>query len=222
MTRKLLDISDLDLIYTSPTYSKETFYDGIIFRSKLEAKWAYIFNFLKIEYKYEPTLFRFENRVWYLPDFRLPQLDLWIEVKGKNPTRYELKKIISLSNAISEPIYIFIGTPQTGKFQSKFTDQYIFEAHGIDIWVIKKGEIYYPLGYTTVNHSLLNILNLLKYDFSINNYHLYSTYLASAINSANKRSSDLNKLAVKGYTKAIHILMKDFEKAKKIHRSIRN
>lgn len=56
------------------------------FRSSWEANVARILNYLKIEWIYEFKRFYFENGddgvMSYLPDFYLPQFDVWIEVKG--------------------------------------------------------------------------------------------------------------------------------------------
>jgi hypothetical protein len=64
----------------------ETRYAGHRFRSRLEARWAVFFDALRIEWEYEPQGFVIgdmggEERN-YLPDFYLPQLGTWVEVKG--------------------------------------------------------------------------------------------------------------------------------------------
>lgn len=60
----------------------ETEYNGYKFRSRLEARWAVFFDAVGIQYQYEPEGFELENGKKYLPDFYLPDLDLWVEVKG--------------------------------------------------------------------------------------------------------------------------------------------
>lgn len=63
----------------------ETEYKGHRFRSRLEARWAVFFDALRIEWQYEPEGFEvpFEGEtIRYLPDFYLPKLGLWVEVKG--------------------------------------------------------------------------------------------------------------------------------------------
>lgn len=59
----------------------ETRYAGCRFRSRLEARWAVFFNTLSIRWEYEPEGFVVDGRP-YLPDFRLPDLKRWVEVKG--------------------------------------------------------------------------------------------------------------------------------------------
>lgn len=61
----------------------ETKYRGIVFRSRLEARWAVFFDQLGIEWQYEPQGFE-KDGDRYLPDFRLSCKggDVWAEVKG--------------------------------------------------------------------------------------------------------------------------------------------
>lgn len=59
----------------------ETEYNGYRFRSRLEARWAVFFDTLGIKYEYEPEGFDLDG-VYYLPDFWLPDIKTWVEVKG--------------------------------------------------------------------------------------------------------------------------------------------
>lgn len=61
----------------------ETYHQGHLFRSRLEARWATVLTDLGIRWQYEPQGFHVgADRRPYLPDFYLPDLDFWIEVKG--------------------------------------------------------------------------------------------------------------------------------------------
>ncbi|MEV4970612.1 hypothetical protein [Streptomyces scopuliridis] len=61
----------------------ETYHAGHLFRSRLEARWASVFDDLGLRWEYEPQGYRVgENRRPYLPDFRLPDIGWWVEVKG--------------------------------------------------------------------------------------------------------------------------------------------
>lgn len=80
----------------------ETRYAGCRFRSRLEARWAVFFDHLGIRWEYEPQGFHLTHRLTlepvtftYLPDFFLPELQLWAEVKGSLPD----EETIRLANA---------------------------------------------------------------------------------------------------------------------------
>lgn len=59
----------------------ETRYKGYRFRSRLEARWAVFFDELGVPWEYEKQGFELDG-VYYLPDFWLPHLGFWVEVKG--------------------------------------------------------------------------------------------------------------------------------------------
>lgn len=69
--------------------SLDTTYAGCRFRSRLEARWAVLLDHLDIRWEYEPQGYEVSHRVTgaegafrYLPDFWLPDLGVWGEVKG--------------------------------------------------------------------------------------------------------------------------------------------
>lgn len=59
-----------------------TFYKGISFRSRLEARWAVFFDLLNLNYWYEPEQYDFGEYGQYIPDFYLPDLGVFVEIKG--------------------------------------------------------------------------------------------------------------------------------------------
>lgn len=67
----------------------QTEYNGYLFRSRLEARWAVFFDACGVEYEYEPEGYHLGNGLMYLPDFLLYGVqgrdggDLFVEVKGK-------------------------------------------------------------------------------------------------------------------------------------------
>lgn len=71
----------------------ETEYNGYRFRSRLEARWAVFFDAMGIEYQYEPEGFDLGDGYYYLPDFYMPEHDVWVEIKGKALTEEEREKI---------------------------------------------------------------------------------------------------------------------------------
>ncbi len=64
-------------------------YRGVEFRSTLEADWAATLDALDLDWEYEPTTFTLPSGQRYLPDFHLPQIGTWIEVKGTGVPRVE-------------------------------------------------------------------------------------------------------------------------------------
>jgi hypothetical protein len=66
----------------------QTLYNGYLFRSRLEARWAVFFDACRVEYEYEPEGYDLGNGLKYLPDFLLHGVDgrasgdLYVEVKG--------------------------------------------------------------------------------------------------------------------------------------------
>jgi len=59
----------------------ETFYSGYRFRSRLEARWAVLFDALGVAWLYEPEGFVLDSGVMYLPDFFIPEWGCFAEVK---------------------------------------------------------------------------------------------------------------------------------------------
>lgn len=87
----------------------ETRYAGCVFRSRLEARWAVFFDELGIEWEYEPQGFNLpwrltfaEGVIRYLPDFYLPSLKTWVEVKG-SWSEAECRQFLNAAAALSAP-----------------------------------------------------------------------------------------------------------------------
>ena len=79
----------------------ETVYKGYRFRSRLEARYAVMFDALGFEWQYEPEGFDLGEMGYYLPDFFLPKLNVWIEIKGGKATDIELAKCSALFAGVS-------------------------------------------------------------------------------------------------------------------------
>lgn len=78
----------------------DTFYNGYLFRSRLEAKWAVFFDALGWRYEYENKDFNLPSGR-YLPDFYFPEIGVYAEVKPACLSKNELRKCIELSNRIN-------------------------------------------------------------------------------------------------------------------------
>jgi len=98
--------------------TKETKYKNIVFRSRLEARWAVFFDALNIRWKYEPEGYVLNDGTSYLPDFYLENVGghigknngegIFVEIKG-NLTDYDKKKI----NGFEYPIVVLGDIPDS-------------------------------------------------------------------------------------------------------------
>lgn len=91
-----------------PIKSIKTVYNDLLFRSRLEARWAVFFDTLDIAYSYEPEMievnwFGVNN---YIPDFYLDDMVGYIEIKGPRPTDREIAKAAAL--VVREKIGVLI------------------------------------------------------------------------------------------------------------------
>ncbi len=66
-----------------------TWYAETTFRSKLEADWAATLDSLAIRWEYEPQTLTLPSGTVYIPDFWLPEIGTWLEVKGTGVPRVE-------------------------------------------------------------------------------------------------------------------------------------
>lgn len=89
----------------------ETEYQGYRFRSRTEARWAVFFDALGLDWRYEVEGFDLGAAGWYLPDFWLPELQLWCEIKGAEPGDAELRKLQALAEGQGCNVLLLIGEP---------------------------------------------------------------------------------------------------------------
>lgn len=87
----------------------ETIYKDYRFRSRLEARYAVLFDALGVRWEYEKDDHVLPNGVRYLPDFWLPEQDCWIEIKGQWPSSQEERKAELLALKTKKNVYIFFG-----------------------------------------------------------------------------------------------------------------
>jgi len=125
----------------------ETTYKGYRFRSRLEARWAVFFDALGVRYEYEPQGFKVGDE-WYLPDFHLPDLRLWVEIKGQEPTDAERRKCCAFSTALeaermAQPdgvhdyLEMVVGHPWPGEYGIRYVAPDAIAPHGsVDEWLV--------------------------------------------------------------------------------------
>lgn len=85
----------------------ETRYRGRLFRSRLEARWAVVFETLMLPWEYEVEGFQLESKA-YLPDFWLPRQKVWMEIK---PFGFEesTRHMQELAITTGFPVYLVEG-----------------------------------------------------------------------------------------------------------------
>jgi hypothetical protein len=99
-----------------PAHGKITRYKDLFFRSKTEALWASIFEALDAAFDYEPETFSLSDGSFYVPDFFLRDLQVWVEIKFDLPSELEISKISQLCLKTSMPCFIFAGRPKAQIF----------------------------------------------------------------------------------------------------------
>jgi hypothetical protein len=89
----------------------ETNYAGFSFRSRTEARWAVFMDAMDVAYQYEPEGFK-TSAGWYLPDFYIPSLDCFLEIKNIPQPLNECDKAAALVKLVGRPVYLFNGPPK--------------------------------------------------------------------------------------------------------------
>jgi len=84
----------------------QTKYRGYHFRSRREARWAVFFDAAKIRWEYEPEGFDVDGTA-YLPDFYLPDMDCYFEVKGTS--NYDIEVLRRFAQRAKKPLIVAQG-----------------------------------------------------------------------------------------------------------------
>jgi hypothetical protein len=106
----------------------ETIYNGYKFRSRLEARWAVFFDEMNIKYEYELEGFEMQipkdeieivgcNKLFYLPDFYIQELDIFVEIKPSidKIDESDIFKIVTFLTWFDKNLLLIIGTPTNQK-----------------------------------------------------------------------------------------------------------
>ena len=109
-----------------PIKAIETRYAGCRFRSRLEARWAVFFDALKIEWEYEKEGYDLGELGYYLPDFWLPQVNMWAEVKAAEFSVDEGKKVYALHGGTGFPVLMLVGGPDFLTYDATDGCDYLF------------------------------------------------------------------------------------------------
>jgi hypothetical protein len=76
---------------------KETYYNGFKYRSRTEARWAYLFDLMGIKYEPERQGYKGHGGIAYLSDFVLPDFGVSVEVKGRQDALMAVEKKLCAS-----------------------------------------------------------------------------------------------------------------------------
>jgi hypothetical protein len=89
-----------------------TKYNGVLFRSRTEARWAAYFDMIGLEWQYEPEGYALDCGN-YCPDFYCPEpYDFFVEVKP-NRAAMEEKKLRALAKMTRKKVFCVVGAPST-------------------------------------------------------------------------------------------------------------
>lgn len=92
----------------------------------MEARWAVYFDVLGLKWDYELQGFSLGDGIYYLPDFWLPQVAMWAEVKADGFSEDELEKAWRLHAATQRPVLLLSGVPDFAVYKHT---QYIHEPY---------------------------------------------------------------------------------------------
>lgn len=112
----------------------ETKHKGYRFRSRLEARWTVFFDALGIKWQYESEGFDLDEVGRYLPDFWLPQVHSWAEVKPETFTYTELRRCSALQKATGYDVVLLDGPPD-------FRSYFIYDDLPTDYLMNSEGQI---------------------------------------------------------------------------------
>ncbi|GAA0258908.1 hypothetical protein [Pseudomonas rhodesiae] len=87
-------------------------HQGYRLRSYTELLWARVLEAADIFYLYEPDLVRVDDG-FYLPDFWLPNVGIYVEVKGDWPTEEEVRKADAVMARTGCEVVFLCGKPES-------------------------------------------------------------------------------------------------------------
>lgn len=121
-----------------------TKYKGILFRSRTEARWAVFLDEMGYEWEYEKEGFELPSGR-YLPDFYLPKLQTYLEVKGQDFTDREIQKCAELS--VDYMVILLDGPPKL-----KVYKMYDKGEEMCPVVFVPSGDKYWPFFFTHDMH----------------------------------------------------------------------
>lgn len=117
----------------------ETRYKDHLFRSRLECRWAIFFDHMGFVWNYEAEGYEMDG-LKYLPDFWLPGVRMFAEVKPLIE-KIEYRKVKALSKYSSRPVLLLVGLPDFQNYNAIQYDSVNDMFYTIDYSLISK---FYP------------------------------------------------------------------------------
>lgn len=101
----------------------QTFYKNYHFRSRLEARYAVMFDSLGLNWEYEKDTYALPHG-WYLPDFWFVDLEVWAEVKPFAFTELEEIKARELSVVTERNVILLDSLPENRAYDLAIGSRY--------------------------------------------------------------------------------------------------
>ena len=89
----------------------ETEYKGTKYRSRTEARWAVFMDAVHFPFVYEPEGFDLGSDGWYIPDFWLPSIDKFMEIKPEIVPPGRTSPVEALCRSTQKDVITFCGMP---------------------------------------------------------------------------------------------------------------
>lgn len=99
-----------------------TKFRGTEYRSKTEAMWAAYFYFLNVPFVYEPDTYDLGESGCYIPDFYLPNLDCFVEIKPDVIIEGRESPCYALAEDSGKTVFLIHGRPQVYNFDEGHKD----------------------------------------------------------------------------------------------------
>lgn len=94
----------------------ETQFKGILYRSRTEARWAVFMDALKFPFVYEPEGFDLKQDGWYIPDFWLPSIETFMEIKPEIMVHGRGSPTSALCKSTKKNVITFFGMPELPEY----------------------------------------------------------------------------------------------------------
>lgn len=104
-----------------------TRYEGVTFRSRLEARWALFFDAIGTAWEYEPQGYDLGDGMWYLPDFWIPEWGCYVEIKPTVENTGALVLASMLAEQSRKGVIVIMGYPNHDQYSITY-----FDPDGVD------------------------------------------------------------------------------------------